>query len=68
MADGHANMSSAQKANRSQILAESLSNLVVSCSENAIEPLAENYVEIQKYVEELRSEISSRKINLYGVS
>ena len=58
MADGHANKSSAQKGNGSQILAESLSNLVGSRSENAIEPIAENYGEIQKYVEELRSEIS----------
>ena len=58
MADGHANKSSAQKANSSELLAESLLNLVESCSENAIEPLAENYGEVQKYIEELRSEIS----------
>ena len=43
--------------NSSQILAESLTNLVESCSENVIEFLDGNYCEIQKYIEELNSEI-----------
>ena len=46
------------KSNSSQHLPESLSNLVESFSENVIEPLTENYGEIQTYIEELSSEIS----------
>ena len=57
MADGRQNKSSAQMTNSSQILAESLTNLVESRSENVIEFLDGNYCEIQKYIEELTSEI-----------
>ena len=42
--------------NGSQLLAESLTNLVESRSENVIEFLDGNYCESQKYIEELNSE------------
>ena len=58
MADGHADTSSTQMANSSQLLAESLANLIENYSEDGIEPLDGNYGEILKYIEELSSEIS----------
>ena len=58
MADSHANVSSVQKANSSQLLAESLSNLVESYSDNSIESFDGNYGEIQKYIEGISTEIA----------